>query len=107
MTIEAALAANTAAVEKLTAILSGAGLAAKAEKPTKPAKAEKPAEAPPAAAAAEQPAPTYKDAANAVLKLSEVKGREAALELLKSFDATNLKGVDPSKYAELIEKAAA
>lgn len=48
---------------------------------------------------------TYADAAAAVTALINSNGRDAALALLKRFGATNLKGVDPARYGELIAAA--
>jgi len=45
---------------------------------------------------------TYQDAANAVTKLSRAKGRDAAVAVLKQFDAANLKEVKPEQFAEVI-----
>lgn len=54
-----------------------------------------------AAAPAVEP-PTYEQAAAAVTALIKTNGRDAAVALLKRFGASNLKGVDPAQYAELI-----
>lgn len=54
-----------------------------------------------AAAPAVEP-PTYEQAAAAVTALIKTSGRDAAVALLKRFGASNLKGVDPAQYAELI-----
>lgn len=143
MSLEIALEKNTAAIEKLIAILQPLEHTSVTVHPhppaeidplkTKRAKKEAKPEAPagefsentgpqaeqtapsPAAGAPDAPATvgaatatkelTYADAAAAVTALINSNGRDAALALLKRFGATNLKGVDPARYGELIEAA--
>lgn len=55
-------------------------------------------------------APTYQDAADAVTRLARTKGRDAAIAVLKQFDAAKLPDVKPGQFAAVIaacEKAEA
>jgi hypothetical protein len=120
MSLEQAVLANTAAIEKLTALLANplmavtpegvkqvqplgkAEEAPKAPKATKAPKAEAPKEEP---KAAEEPKLTYNDAAKAVVDLQKVKGTPAAKALLAKFGGKALAEVKPEKYGELIAEA--
>jgi hypothetical protein len=128
MSLEQALAANTAAIEKLVAVLSGPTIdvgetAPKTKRTKKEAAPEAPAGEPveeatapsPEAGATDAPAaedaaaptepPTYADAAAAVTRVVKELGTPRAKDLLKGFGAGNLKEVDPGRYAEVIEAA--
>lgn len=63
--------------------------------------AESAAPAPQASTAAD-PAVTYKEAAEAVTKLSRTKGRDAAIAVLKSFGADKLPDVKPEQFAAVV-----
>lgn len=52
----------------------------------------------------ENPA-TYEDASKAIIALSKVKGRDAAVAVLEKFEAANLKEVKPEDYAAVIVAA--
>jgi hypothetical protein len=115
MSLEQAVLANTAAIEKLTALLAGgAPLVAsvsearteaedkpKAPKASKAAKVEKTEEP----KAAEDPKLTYNDAAKAVVDLQKVKGTPAAKALLAKFGGKALAEIKFEKYGELIAEA--
>lgn len=49
--------------------------------------------------------PTYQEVATAITTLSRSKGRDAALAVLNSFEAKNLKEVDPSQFADVLAAA--
>ena len=120
MSLEEAVLANTAAIEKLTALLANPLMAVTPEgtkavkglvvedapKATKAAKALK-AEAPKAEEpkAAEEPKLTYNDAAKAVVDLQKVKGTPAAKALLAKFGGKALAEIKSEKYADLIAEA--
>jgi hypothetical protein len=127
MSLENALQENTAAIRDLIAAMQGAPVAApvvaepKAEAPAKTekkAKAEK-AETPKVEAAAtpepkEEVAPvadedapdaTYQDAAQAITALSKIKGRDAAVALLKKFGASKLPEVKPEDFNAIVAAA--
>jgi hypothetical protein len=111
MSLEQAVLANTAAIEKLTHLLaSNAKLppisaeveAPKAPKAAKAPKAETPKEEP---KAVEEPKLTYNDAAKAVVDLQKVKGTPAAKALLAKFGGKALAEIKSEKYGELIAEA--
>jgi hypothetical protein len=129
MSLEVAIQENTAAIRDLIAAMQGAPVAApvvtepKAEAPAKTekkAKAEK-AETPKVEAAAtpepkeevapaadegpEAPAATYQDAAQAITALSKIKGRDAAVALLKKFGASKLPEVKPEDFDAIVAAA--
>jgi hypothetical protein len=111
MSLEEALNANTAAIEKLTALLAGGVISApvseaRTEAEDKP-KAQKAAKAPKAEEpkAAEEPKITYNDAAKAVVDLQKVKGTPAAKALLAKFGGKALAEIKSEKYADLIAEA--
>ena len=56
----------------------------------------------PQASTAADPAVTYKEAAEAVTKLSRTKGRDAAIAVLKSFGADKLPDVKPEDFAAVV-----
>lgn len=62
---------------------------------------EKPAKTSKSTPAAD-PAVTYKEAAEAVTKLSRTKGRDAAIAVLKSFGADKLPDVKPEDFAAVV-----
>ena len=64
--------------------------------------AESAAPAPQASTAADAPVVTYKEAAEAVTKLSRTKGRDAAIAVLKSFGADKLPDVKPEQFAAVV-----
>lgn len=125
MSIEQALAENTAAIRELieaikngvpttTAQVEAVAAEAKAEKPKAEKKAEAPkpeAEAEPAAtpepktepAAAE--AVDYDTVAKAITRLSRAKGRDAAVAVLAQFDAKKLPDVAPEQFADVLAAA--
>jgi hypothetical protein len=123
MSLEQAVLANTAAIEKLTALLAGGAtippismadtpvtsdgdkpsgkkVTGEVPKPTKVAKAT--AET---VGKNEDPKLTYNDAAKAVVDLQKVKGTPAAKALLAKFGGKALAEVKPEKYGELIAEA--
>lgn len=131
MSLEQAIIDNTAAIRELIAAISngipttGAQVAAvveevkaeekqaKVDKKTKSETKEAPksTEAPAvtqeqkdesAAAAVEV---TYQEAAAAITSLSRVKGRDAAVALLKKFGAAKLPDVKPEDFAAIVEEA--
>lgn len=121
MTLEAVIAENTNALRELIETIkngvptTSAQVAAVAQAPVVQEKKEpkKQASAPAAempastttGAASSKEAPDYKTTSAAVLRLVETKGNEVTRKLLASFDgATNLKQIDPSKFAEVLEK---
>ena len=57
---------------------------------------------PASTAATDAPAPTYKEAAEAVTALSRKKGRDAAIAVLKTFGADKLPDVKPEQFADVI-----
>lgn len=63
---------------------------------------ESAAPAPQASTAADAPVVTYKEAAEAVTKLSRTKGRDAAIAVLKSFGAEKLPDVKPEQFAAVV-----
>lgn len=127
MSIEQALAENTAAIRELieaikngvpttTAQVEAVAAEAKAEKPKAEKKTEAPKPEPEAeessAATQEQkdePAAaegiTYEAVAAAITKLSRTKGRDAAVGVLAQFDAKKLPDVAPEKFAEVLAAA--
>lgn len=56
----------------------------------------------PQASTAADPAVTYKEAAEAVTKLSRTKGRDAAIAVLKSFGADKLPDVKTEDFAAVV-----
>lgn len=64
--------------------------------------AESAAPAPQASTAADAPVVTYKEAAEAVTKLSRTKGRDAAITVLKSFGADKLPDVKTEDFAAVV-----
>jgi hypothetical protein len=127
MSLEQVIADNTAAIRDLIAAMQGAPVAApvvtepKAEAPAKTekkAKAEK-AETPKVETAAtpepkeevapaadeDAPAATYQDAAQAITALSKIKGRDAAVALLKKFGASKLPEVKPEDFDAIVAAA--
>lgn len=108
MSLEVALQQNTEAVNRLSAILAGGGLAGPSKFPPPPVAKDKPkpdpvkevlAEAP----AAEEPkALTYKAVADKVLKVSATKGSATAKKVLEGFGVANLTKVDPKRWADVI-----
>lgn len=64
---------------------------------------ESAAPAPQASTAADTPVVTYKEAAEAVTKLSRTKGRDAAIAVLKSFGADKLPDVKTEDFAAVVQ----
>jgi hypothetical protein len=119
MSLETALADNTAALRELHALLARVSVPTAAETPPAPksrsaaptAPTSPTAEAAPAAAPATTAAasePTYDDVKRAIIDVSKAKGRDAAVALLAEFKAT--KGPDlqgtPEKFAPFVARAA-
>lgn len=133
MSLEQAIQENTAVLRELIAVMKGAQVAvpvvveetaaaveAKPAKKGKPEKAETPKpevvatpepkeEVAPAADEDEDedegPAATYQDAATAITQLSKVKGRDAAVALLKKFGASKLPEVKPEDFNAIVAEA--
>lgn len=111
MSLEQAIQANTAAIEKLIATMSampatGTAPAAKptdAEKPKAKAapKEEKPADPP-----APPSGPTDKEVISVVTKLS-LKDRKQAVALFQRHGAEKMSGLKPEQYADVIKDAEA
>ena len=109
MSLETTIAENTAAVLALTAaLMTRAGAPDNlSSTPTSAKRAtKKPAEPGATAPARVETAPAtgsdaYTDAATAITELSRLNGREAALKVLASFDATKLPGVAQDRLAEV------
>lgn len=101
MTIEAKIDALIAALNANTNALTANVTAnvVKAE-PPKPAKAAK--ETPPPAAADAPKALTYDSIKEPFLALVKNKGREAGVEVLKSFGAEKLPDIKPEKFADVL-----
>jgi cytoskeletal protein RodZ len=122
MSLEIALAENTAAIRELIAKLStGAIIPQDAEKPattkgaTGTTKKDTAQSSEPTPTASDNSASssdesneaaesvhTYEDAKTAVLKLGKVKGRQATLDALSRFGATKLPDVKPESFGALI-----
>ena len=129
MSLEQALIENTATLRELIAVMKGAQVASpvvveetaaiqetKPAKKGKPEKAETPKQEPvatpepkeevaPVADEDEGPAATYQDAATAITQLSKVKGRDAAVALLKKFGASKLPEVKPEDFNAIVAEA--
>lgn len=131
MSLEQALAANTAAIEKLTALLAhpatvispqpigsaqptspaDVGQAPAADRPRRgrpptaatPVPTEQPKSTPPADA----PAVKYEDVRAAVLGLAEKKGHTAAVAVLAGLGVKSAKELKPEQYAEALAKCQA
>lgn len=118
MSLEVAIAENTAAIRDLIAALSKAPAIPAAEPKAEPApKAEKPkpelqlepkveeqkpepkAEEPKAAAAAVD----YADVQAAILTLNRARGRDVVLEVLGRFNATKGPELDPADYEAALD----
>ena len=131
MSLEQALAANTAAIEKLTALLAHPATvispqpigsaqptppadlpaAAATDKPRRgrpPAAASPaPAEQPKIPASIDAPAVKYEDVRAAVLGLAEKKGHTAAVAVLAGLGVKSAKELKPEQYAEALAKCQA
>jgi hypothetical protein len=128
MSLEIALAENTAAINALAELLrNGSARAISIASGDPAAKQEKKAEAKKPEAAKQVPAPTqptaeapaapepkaetsapaltYDQVKNQVLKVNREKGREATVALLQQFGATNAQQIPEAKWAELVEAA--
>lgn len=88
-----------------TAEAAGAGAATQSTEQAAPTTST--AQAATANSASDAPAPTYKDAADAITALVKAKGRPAGEAVLKEFGATNLPGVKPEQFADVIAAAKA
>lgn len=126
MSLEQALAENTAAIRELITALSTNPVAApvpvpvpeETRKPETVADAEPEKKKPEAKKEAEKEAekektpepapekapeqPTYQETAAAITKLSRAKGRDAALAVLAQFNAAKLPEVDPSQFSAVL-----
>ena len=123
MSLEKALAENTAAIHNLIAALANPSVAYPigdtvqapvthnsasdtAEVSSNQAQpevaAQEPVEAVSTEVAASAESVTYDDVAKVVSKLAATKGRDIAVGVLAKFNAKVLKDVDPSKFAEVI-----
>ena len=120
MSLEQALAANTAALERLCALLANPPVVVQGDAPValetlpgvpdtkaaKPAKAAKPIKVEaPKPAEPEAPKVARKDVGDALMALAESKGRDAARALLARFDVKVLADAKPEQYPDI--KAAA
>jgi hypothetical protein len=99
MSLEQAIQANTAALEKLIVALGNQPA------PPQPAAAEL-AKAPPAATQSVATEVTYAVVSAAVTRLSKEKGRAAAVDLLAKYGAKNLKEIDASNWAGVLADVA-
>lgn len=124
MTLEAVIAENTNAIRELIEAIkhgvptTSAQVAAVAQAPVvqekkEPKKqnsgvapiAEMQASTATEAASSSETPPDYAKTSAAVLDLVQAKGNDVTRTLLASFGgATNLKQIDPSKFAEVLEK---
>lgn len=99
MSLEAAIAQLTAAVEANTAALGGtATKPAAAKKGAAAAAAAQPA-ATPAAAAAPANGPDVKACAQALMALAQSKGRDAAVAVLAPFGVPKVTDLKPEQFA--------
>jgi hypothetical protein len=105
MSLELAINENTQAIRDMIAAIMANGVSAPVAK-AKPAAKSEPTPAPVAPVAeATAGTPSYQDAAQAVTKLSRIKGRDAAVALLAQFGAGKLPEVKPEQFAEVITAA--
>lgn len=115
MSLEQALAANTAAVNALVVALTSGNIGAaapvtvaaetpapKAEKAATTKKTEKAASTP--AAEPEAEAIPYETVKTATLEFIKVKGRDAFTALAAQFGVGSAKDLKPEQYAEYLEK---
>lgn len=109
MGIEQALAANTAAIEKLCSLLQSAApaqLSAASIVPATPAAeqpaVEQPAVEQPAAAAADSAPVPYTAVMAAVTKAMTYIRKDGVLELLGQFGVKTAKDLQPEQYAEAV-----
>jgi len=111
MSLEEALAANTAALIANTAALTGqAATPAKATKKAAAAETPAPAAQTPAAAPVAAPAapgPSFKEVADALVELVTKKDRATGVALLAEFGATKAPELKPTDYALFVAKAKA
>lgn len=110
MSLEQALAANTAAINALTAVLQGQGQQPAAKTADAPKDAPKAttgkAKADKAAPAKkEEPAVTYDQVKELILKVNQEKGRPAIEELLSGFGVKKGPELKPEQYAEFVAAA--
>ena len=103
MGIEQALAANTAAIEKLCSLLQSAAPAQiSAITPAPATPAEQPAAEQPAAEQPAAPVP-YTAVMAVVLKASPVLGgKDAVLKILSRFGVKSAKDLQPEQYADAV-----
>lgn len=110
MSLEQALAENTAAIRELITALSANPVAApvpeETRKPEMDVDAEPEKKKPEAKKETENEKapeqPTYQETAAAITKLSRAKGRDAAVAVLQSFGAAKLPEVDPSQFSAVL-----
>lgn len=86
------------AAEAATAHAAPAATPAPAAAPAAPVTAA-------AAAATAVAGPSFKEAADALIDLANIKGRDAAVALLAAFGATKAPELKPADYAAFIERA--
>lgn len=104
-TEQVAVVVQEAQVEEKPAKTEKKGKAEKAETPKdEPAVTPEP-KADAAPAADDVPEVTYQDAAAAITQLSKVKGRDAAVALLKKYGASKLPEVKPEDFAAIVADA--
>jgi len=118
--LETAIQENTAAIHTLIALLSQGGSIAQApvahnnsasdteegrtEEPTPAVAAKKPAsKAQTSADEAVSVTVTYQDAAKAIQDLAKAKGRDAAIAVLATFNASKLPEVKESDFAAVVK----
>lgn len=113
MSIEAALAANTAALEKLTAAIQSRSNQASEVEPAEPA----PKRGRPSKAASDPAAPanvptnvptnvpSYKDVADVLVPLAESKGRDTLVGLLGEFGVKSADQIKPEQYSAIMSRA--
>jgi hypothetical protein len=123
MSLETALADNTAALRELHALLARVSIPAEAAPapkpqarsaaptaPTSPTVAADPpwVDAPATTAAASEPAAvTYDDVKRAIIDVSKAKGYDGALAFLGEFDAKKGPDLKPEQFAPFVARAAA
>ena len=114
MSLEAAIAENTAALREVVALITrlgampGPDVVTPAAVPANAKPAAKPPAPTPAAEAeiASAPEATYDDVKRAIIEVSKAKGRDAAVALLAEFGATKAPDLKPEQYAALRARAA-
>ena len=98
-------AANEAVAQPAPAPAPAPKAAPAKAKPAPAPKAEEPVVPAPAPAPAAEPAIPYTDVATAVTDLAKAKGRQAAVDLLASFDVARATELKAEQYASVIAAA--